>query len=289
MDFMGKRRIWYTLSLVVIGIGIISMFIQGLNLGIDFTGGTIIEFKFNLDSPATSADVRQILAEFDLDQASSVVDTKDPEFKGVLIRTRSLQPDEILNLQNAIAAKYPDSEMLRTEQVGPSIGQELRAKAFWALLVASIAIVIYISIRFQFKYAVAAIFALLHDVAIVLSFFSIFQWEINTPFVAAILTIVGYSINDTIVIFDRVRENVKFMRKQELKAICNKAVLDTLPRSINTSITTLFTVLAILIFGGTSIQVFMTALLVGVIAGTYSSIFVAAPLLVTWKHWIEEK
>lgn len=287
MDFISRRRLWYTISLIIIGIGVLSMLIQGLNLGIDFTGGTILDYKFDEDANVTVEEIREILSDMNLNQSSSVVKSDDP-YNGILIRTVSLQPEQEAKIIEAIQAKYPNVEMMRTEQVGPSIGKELRYKALLALLVASLAIVAYISVRFQFKYAVAAIVALLHDVAIVLSIFSIFQFEINTPFVAAILTIVGYSINDTIVIFDRVRENVKFMRKKPLQEICNKAVLDTLPRSINTSLTTLMTVLAILILGGTSIQVFMVALLIGILSGTYSSIFVAAPLLVTWKDWVSK-
>ncbi|MCK4259489.1 MAG: protein translocase subunit SecF [Halanaerobiales bacterium] len=283
MDFIKRRKLWYMISLVVIGIGILSILFQGLNLGIDFMGGTIMEYKFDNSTTVTTSDIRQILGEFGLEQSSSVVATKGDNFKGMLIRTKDLQPDEKLNIENAIKEKYPDAEVLRTEGVGPSIGHELRWKALMALLVASIAIVAYISVRFQFKYAIIAIIALLHDTAIVISLFSIFRWEINTPFVAAILTIVGYSINDTIVIFDRIRENVKFMRKMPFEEVCNKAILDTLPRSINTSMTTLCTVLAILIFGGASIKIFMIALLIGVLSGTYSSIFVAAPLLVTLK------
>ncbi len=283
VDFIKRRKVWYTISLVVIGIGILSILFQGLNLGIDFMGGTIIDFKFDNTTSVSASDIRDILGEFGLEESSSVVATKEADFKGMLIRTKNLQPDEISNIQNAVIEKFADAEVLSTEQVGPSIGKELRWKAFLALLVASIAIVAYISLRFQFKYAITAIIALLHDVAIVIGLFSIFRWEINTPFVAAILTIVGYSINDTIVIFDRIRENVKFQRKSPFGETCNKAILDTLPRSINTSLTTLITVLAILLFGGASIKIFMTALLIGVISGTYSSIFVAAPLLVTLK------
>ncbi len=287
MDLIKKRRIWYIISLVIIGLGLISMLFQGLNLGIDFVGGTLLDIKFDDTTTVTTADIRSILAEYNLDKVSSIVETSDP-YKGVLIRTANLQADEQANLISSIQAKYPDAENMRTEQVGPSIGKELRLKALLALLVASIAIVLYISLRFRFQYAIAAIVALLHDTFIVIGLFSIFQLEINTPFVAAILTIVGYSINDTIVIFDRIRENVKLARKTPFEVVCNKAVLDTLPRSINTSVTTLLTVLAILLFGGASIKVFMTALLFGVITGTYSSIFVAAPLLVTWKKWVAE-
>ncbi len=287
MDLIKKRRIWYIISLVIIGLGLISMLFQGLNLGIDFVGGTLLDIKFDDTTTVTTADIRSILAEYNLDKVSSIVETSDP-YKGVLIRTANLQADEQANLISSIQAKYPDAENMRTEQVGPSIGKELRLKALLALLVASIAIVLYISLRFRFQYAIAAIVALLHDTFIVIGLFSIFQLEINTPFVAAILTIVGYSINDTIVIFDRIRENVKLARKTPFEVVCNKAVLDTLPRSINTSVTTLLTVLAILLFGGASIKVFMTALLFGVIIGTYSSIFVAASLLVTWKKWVAE-
>lgn len=286
MDFIRKRRIWYTISLVVIGLGLLSILFQGLNLGIDFEGGSIIEFKFDQATEVTTNDIRQVLAKHDLAQVSSIVETKEADFQGMLIRTISLQPDKVFEIENDLREKYPDTERLRHEQVGPSIGKELRVKAILALLVASIAIVGYISFRFKFQYAITAIVALLHDTLIVIGLFSIFRFEINTPFIAAILTIIGYSINDTIVIFDRIRENVKFMRKMPFEDICNKAIRDTLPRSINTSLTTLLTVLAILLFGGASIKVFMIALLFGVITGTYSSIFVAAPLLTTWKKWV---
>lgn len=284
MDFIKRRRIWYAISLVVLGVGLISVLFQGLNLGIDFLGGTKMEFKFDSNTSVSTDELRNILEKFGLGQVSSIVEIKDPDYQGFLIRTKSLQPKEVTEILNAITEKYPDAEMLRRDQVGPSIGKELRVKAIWALLVASIAIVLYISFRFRFWYAVAAIVALLHDTAIVIGLFSIFRWEINTAFVAAILTIIGYSINDTIVIFDRIRENVKFMRRKPFEQICNKAINDTLPRSINTSLTTLFTVLSILILGGTSIKVFMIALLIGVLSGTYSSIFIAAPLLVSLKN-----
>lgn len=289
VNFIKSRKIWYTISLVVLGLGLISMIFQGLNLGIDFTGGTIMYFKFDQGTNATVSDMRQILAQFNLDTASSIVESKEADFEGLIIRTKELQPDQIQEIEAAVKEAYPSSEVLSTEQVGPSIGKDLRWKALLALAIASALILLYISIRFQFKYAVAAIVALLHDAAVILAFFSIFQWEINTPFVAAILTIVGYSINDTIVIFDRIRENVKIQRKVPFADVCNASLLETLPRSINTSFTTLLCVLALLIFGGASIKVFMTALLIGVVAGTYSSLCLAAPLLVTWKNWVTDK
>lgn len=286
-NFINRRKRWYTISLIIIGLGILSLLFQGLNLGIDFVGGTVIEYGFPAEVTeidATTEDIHEILKKFNVDESSKVVRTHDPE--GFFIKTVEMQPAKIQDITDAIQADYPEIEQLKVEQVGPTIGKELRWKALLAILVASIAIIAYISFRFEFKYAMAAIVALLHDVAIVVGLFSIFQFELNTPFIAAALTIVGYSINDTIVIFDKVRENVKFMQKSTLAEVANKAILETLPRSINTSLTTMLTVLAILIFGGTSIKVFMTALLFGVLAGTYSSIFVAAPLLVTWKNKI---
>jgi preprotein translocase subunit SecF len=175
--------------------------------------------------------------------------------------------------------------MLRTEMVGPTIGSELKSKALLALLAAAIAIVIYISVRFEFKFAIAALIAVFHDVLIVVGIFSILGREINSPFIAALLTVVGYSINDTIVIFDRVRENINYRKKETFEELNNNAVLDTLPRSINTSLTTLVTVVAILMLGGATIQTFMLALLIGILSGTYSSIFVASPVLVEWDAW----
>ena len=179
--------------------------------------------------------------------------------------------------------------MLRTEMVGPTIGAELKKKALLALLAAAIAIVIYISVRFEFKFAMAAIIALLHDTLIVVGLFSILGQEINSPFIAALLTIIGYSINDTIVIFDRIREKINYKKKETFAELNNKAILDTLPRSINTSLTTLVSVVAILVFGGATIQNFMLALLIGIMAGTYSSIFVASPVLVEWDAWQKRK
>lgn len=284
MEFIKNRRIWYTFSIAIMVVGLIAVLLWGLNFGIDFTGGTIIEFKFDTANQVTRGDIEEILGQFQLKEVSSVTETSTPDFKGMLIRTKDLQPDQILNIQNAITGKYADAEMLRTEQVGPTIGKELRWKALVALFIASLGIVAYISFRFQFRFAITSIAALLHDVAVVMSFFAIFQWQIDTSFVAAILTIVGYSINDTIVIFDRIRENMKLNRNKEpFDALCNRSIVETLPRSIKTGITTLLTIIALMIFGGASIKIFMIALFIGIMVGTYSSICIASPLLVTWE------
>ncbi|GAB6100316.1 hypothetical protein JCM16358_21950 [Halanaerocella petrolearia] len=280
MEIIEKRKLWFTISGVIITIGLISILMQGMNLGIDFTGGTIMEFQF--DKQVTTEEVRDILSEFGLNKKSRVQETGE---NGILIRTQQLEHDKVVALQEKVETDYPSANMLRTSVVGPTIGQELRNKAFWALVVASIAIVAYISFRFQFRFSIAALMALLHDVLIVITVFSLLGPEINSPFVAALLTIVGYSINDTIVIFDRIREKLRFAKRSDTFAeLNNQAILETLPRSINTSLTTLLPILAIIFLGGATIQNFMLALLIGMLSGTYSSIFVASPILVAWNE-----
>ncbi len=287
MNILGKRKIWYLISSAVILVGLIFLITSGLNLGIDFSGGTLMEFKF--DRKVNNEEARQVLQKINIAVDSKIQQSEEEGIHGILIRAKELTSDEILAVENAFRESYPSTELLRTEMVGPLIGQELRRKAFLALLFASIAIVIYISIRFELRFAIVAIITLLHDVIITLGLFAIIGREINTAFIAALLTIVGYSINDTIVIFDRIRENMKLMYKTSFEELANKAVVDTLPRSINTSLTTLITILAIYFFGGASIQTFMLALFIGMFVGTYSSIFIASPLLVTWTDKITVK
>ncbi len=282
MDILGKRKIWYTISLTIIIIGLLFTAFKGLNFGIDFNGGTLLEFKF--DNMVTNEEARTALSKIDFVQDAIIQQSEEGGIHGILIRIKQLSPKQIVDIQDALIAEYPSTETLRTDIVGPVIGKELRFKAIWALLLASIAIIIYISIRFEFRFAIVAIITLLHDILITIGLFAILGREINTPFVAALLTIIGYSINDTIVIFDRIRENMKLMQRTPFIELANKAVVDTLPRSINTSLTTLITILAIYFFGGASIKTFMLALFIGMFVGTYSSIFVASPLLVTWKN-----
>ncbi len=282
MDILGKRKIWYTISLTIIIIGLLFTAFKGLNLGIDFNGGTLLEYKF--DNKVSNEKVRAALSNIDFAQDAVIQQSEEGGIHGVLIRTKELSPKQIVDIEDALKAEFPTLETLRTDMVGPTIGQELRVKALWSLLLASIAIIIYISVRFEFRFAIVAIITLLHDVLITVGLFAILGREVNTPFVAALLTIIGYSINDTIVIFDRIRENMKLMQRTPFIELANKAVVDTLSRSINTSLTTLITILAIYFFGGASIKTFMLALFIGMFAGTYSSIFVASPLLVTWKE-----
>jgi preprotein translocase subunit SecF len=287
MDILGKRKIWYTISITILAIGLLFLAINGLNFGIDFQGGTLLEFKF--DQQVSNENVRNVLSDINIAVDSKIQQSNTQGIYGVLIRAKELTPQEISDVEEGLRDAYPSTEMLRTQMVGPVIGQELRTKALLALLIASIAIVLYISVRFEFRFAIVAIITLMHDVLITLGIFAILGKEINTAFIAALLTIIGYSINDTIVIFDRIRENMKLMHKTPFEQLANSAVIDTLPRSINTSLTTLITILAIYLFGGASIKIFMLALFIGMFAGTYSSIFVASPLLVTWTNKVKNK
>ncbi len=287
MDILGKRRIWYTISITILVIGLLFLAINGLNFGIDFQGGSLLEFRF--DQEITNQEVRNVLQKINIAPDAKIQQSDTQGIKGVLIRAQKLSPQQISDIEEGLKNEYPSTDMLRSESVGAVIGQELRTKAILALLIASVAIVLYISVRFEFRFAIVSIITLMHDVLITLGIFAILGSEVNTPFVAALLTIIGYSINDTIVIFDRIRENMKMMHKTPFKELANQAVVDTLPRSINTSLTTLITILAIYLFGGASIKVFMLALFIGMFAGTYSSIFVASPLLVTWTHRITNK
>lgn len=287
MDILGKRKIWYTISIIVLAIGLVFLFAKGLNYGIDFDGGTLLEYKF--DQEVSNEDIRSILEDINVASDAKIQQSTGQGVFSTIIRTKELTPEEKVQVEEKLRTVFPSTEMLRSETVGPIIGEQLRNKALLAMLIASVAIVLYISVRFEFRFAIISIITLLHDVLITVGAFALIGKEINTPFVAALLTIIGYSINDTIVIFDRIRENMKLMHNKSFEVLANSAVVDTLPRSINTSLTTLITILAIYLFGGASIKTFMLALFIGMFAGTYSSIFVASPLLVTWTNRLSNK
>ncbi len=282
LDLMGKRKYWFIVSAVIVIAGLSFLLINGLNLGLDFAGGTIMEYSF--EEEVTTTETREVLATLDLGIAeeAAVQQTEHEGLYGIMIRTGELPPEDITAVTEALTAEFSGTEVMRTEMVGPTIGQELRVQALLALLVAAVGIVAYISFRFEFKFAIVALATLAHDVVFTVGAFALLQREINTAFVAALLTIVGYSINDTIVIFDRIRENMKLYRKDSFLSQANRAVVETLPRSINTSMTTLVAILAIYLFGGAAIRTFMLALFLGMAVGTYSSVFVASPLLVSW-------
>jgi len=269
--FIEKRKIFYIISLLIIIPGLVSLVTKGLNLGIDFTGGSIVQVK--MESSVQSAEVRSVLTGIGLERAD--VSKSGSEF---LIRTSELDQQQTRELLDALKTEFKNVEFMSAESVGASIGKELTNKAILAVLIAALAMLIYISLRFEWTFGVAAIISEIHDILFVLGIFSIFQWEINTPFIAAMLTIVGYSINDTIVVFDRIRENLRLKRKEDYASLVNRSIAQSLNRSINTVLTSLFALVALFAFGGGNIRYFVLAMIIGFVIGAYSSIFVASPI-----------
>lgn len=277
MDFIGKRKIWYALSLIIIIPGIISLMFQGLNLGIDFAGGNIMQVKFQQE--VAIEDVRAELSKSDLG-GSKIQLMDDGSYQ---IKTPILAQEE----QDLLMGKFTESlgelEIVRSELVGPTVGKELVTNGVVSLAIAVCLIVAYISYRFEFKFALAAIIALFHDVLVTVSVFSVFQLEVDSTFIAAVLTIFGYSINDTIVIFDRIRENLYHVKKDQLADMVNHSITQSLSRSINTSLSTLIFLVALFFFGGQTTRIFVLALIIGIASGAYSSIFNASPLWYDFK------
>lgn len=282
-----RSKLWFTISSVIVILGMISLATLGLNFGIDFTGGTRIQADF--PEGTTNDQIRTALSNVNATDAqgreanlgNSFVQSLD---EGAFsIRTFPLDEEEQDRVVEALETEFPGFTVLSgPDIVGPTVGAELIKNAILALLIAAALLVVYISIRFEFKFAVSAIVALLFDAFVVLTVFSVTQIELNSPFVAAILTIVGYSINDTIVVFDRIRENLKFPGK-DLAEKVDRAISQTVVRTINTSLTTLLVLGSILFLAGDTLRPFALPLFVGVISGTYSSIFLASPFWHAWK------
>lgn len=286
-DILKRSKLWFAISLLVIIPGIFCMFTKGFNFGIDFTGGTIIEMEFQQE--VTLPQVRDVLREYNLDNATIQLsgDVSNVEAsKDVMIRTMDLEENDRKAVMTSLKDEIGDYTVLREEKVGATIGGELITDALMATVISWILIILYVSYRFEWRFGVAAILTLIHDVLIVLSVFSFLQKQVDSSFVAAILTIIGYSINDTIVIFDRIRENQRlhFKRGGDLNELANRSIYQTLTRSLYTVFTVLFTTFALYFFGGDTTKDFSFALLIGFFSGSYSSIFVASPLWVVLKN-----
>lgn len=280
MKIIEKTKIWFTISLTVIIIGMGFMMFKGLNYGIDFKGGTVIDVKVGKD--VNKEDVGNIVDKYAKNKYALKTVNDGSELE-IIIQDGVLTEDTNNKLLNDIKKELKlDDKTINSETIGGTIGKELKEKAFLATIIAMIAMLIYIGIRFELSFGLAAIIALIHDVLITVGVYAIFGIPVNTPFIAAILTIVGYSINDTIVVFDRIRENSKRMRKVELKEIANVSIQQTMSRSINTVLTTLFTITAVYIFVP-SIREFSLPLIIGIAMGAYSSIFIASPMWVILK------
>ncbi|MBN1541012.1 protein translocase subunit SecF [candidate division KSB1 bacterium] len=286
IDFIGKRKYSTIFSLALIVIGLFSLIIHhGIEYSIDFTGGTSLQLRF--EKLTSAGDLRSALDKIGLGTAEIKKIGQDPENEFLIRVEEKGEGTDIADMiEKELTAAYPDNpyEILSVTEIGPKIGGELRRAAILAVLISLLGILIYISWRFEFKFAVGAVIALFHDVVITLGVFSVLGLEISLAVVAAFLTIVGYSLNDTIVVYDRIRENLKTMRRDTYYSIVNASINQTLSRTIITSLTTLAVVVVLFLFGGEVIHDFSFALLVGIVIGTYSSIFVASPIVYEWQH-----
>lgn len=291
INFIGFRRVAITCSLIFILVGVISVILhRGLNLSIDFAGGTLIQMKFEKPVRSDLAKIRQIIT--NLGHGSPEVKTigqVDNNELQVTVRKQGEGTSVADEIKSVLGKEYADNkyEVLRVENVGPKIGGELKRNALIASLLSLLAILIYVGFRFHIPFGVAAVIPLFHDLLVTIAVFSLLNREVSLPFIAALLTIIGYSLNDTIVIFDRIRENLRGgLRGKSFIDMVNTSINQTLSRTIITSLTTLFVVAALFVLGSEAIKDFALALLIGVVGGTYSTIYIASAVLLWWhKRW----
>ncbi|HCL79523.1 MAG TPA: protein translocase subunit SecF [Synergistaceae bacterium] len=278
IDFMKWRKVAIALSAFLMIGSIVLLFTKGLNLGIDFTGGNVVQVEF--PQAVEVGAVRDILTS--KGQGNALIQAYSDT--GLIIRMNANDDDVRKDVVDALQTQYPGMQVTRLEKVGPVVGSELRREAYIALSLALAGILIYVTVRFQFRIAMVSVLALVHDVLITVGATSLFNIEVSSTFIAAILTIVGYSLNDSIVIFDRVRENWRELRTKGILQLVNDCINQTLSRTINTSLTTLMPVLCLYILGGEVLRTFSFAMLIGLIAGIFSTLFIATGVLVEW--WI---
>jgi len=287
VGFMHNAKKFGILSIFLVLTSLVLLMTKGLNYGIDFAGGTVIQVKYEKNAPIQK--VRDVLA-------------KNPNYKGanvtyfgsdqeISIRTKSTSKNVEVDVGDEMRQLLKDTgkfEIRGVDMVGPAVGDELRTQGLMAMLLSIIGILIYISFRFEWRFAIASVMALVHDVTISMGALALFQIDINLPILAAILTILGYSLNDTVIVFDRIREGIRTIKSVELSEVIDESVTRTLSRTTLTSLTTFFVVFTLYLFGGELLKGFSFTLLVGVVVGTYSSIFVASPILMWLKFSISE-
>jgi len=284
-------KFWFAVSGIILLFGIISLSVYGLKLGIDFKGGTFVQLQF--DQPVSQDQVKSALDK----EGIKNYQLQAAENNSLIIKTESLEKDQHDKMLEQIELQVGSFKETKFDSIGPIIGKELQTNALYQLIIVSLGIVFYIGYAFRkvakpmtsWRFGWAAIIALLHDLLFVLGFFSLLGHfkgvEVDSLFVTAILTVLGFSVHDTIVVFDRIRENLKLFPGQSIDYIVNHSIAQTIVRSLNTSLTVLFVLLSLLLFGGETIKYFVLALFVGIIVGTYSSIFIASPVLVVWQKW----
>jgi preprotein translocase subunit SecF len=300
MNLIKYRYLYFAISLVVIIPGILALIFWGLPLGIDFTGGSLLDIQFKSGTPPTIAQVQTVYNNF----STSAMPIDNPEVQplgtdSLSIRSREMDDATKAKIVTALKDQFgggQDVAIQNFSQVTASVGQEVARAASYAVIAASVALLFYIWFAFRkvshpFRFGVAALIATLHDTLVVLSVGALFghflKWQVDALFLTALLTVIGFSVHDTIVVFDRIRENSNIYRRVNFETVVNHSVVQTLDRSINTQLTVMITLLALVLFGGTSIRHFVVILLLGVLSGTYSSIFNASPILVVWenKEW----
>ncbi|MFH0818965.1 MAG: protein translocase subunit SecF [Patescibacteria group bacterium] len=287
-NILGTRKIWIGISTILIVLTLVFWIVWGLNPGIDFTGGSLMQLKFNNQRP-TSVEIKQEVVKIPELGEPQVQMVNDDE---VILKLKFISNDQ----RQEILQSFPDATEESFESIGPVIGKELVGKSVWAIIFVILGIVVFLSWAFRkvssgpvpsWAYGVSAILALVHDVIITLGVFILLghflNIELNTMFITALLTILGYSVNDTIVVFDRIREGLKTSNKETFEQVINESINVTITRSLNTSLTTLLVLFALFFFGGATIKYFVLALIVGIISGTYSSIFIASPFLLFWQ------
>lgn len=277
IDVIGKRKIWYAISIIVLVAGLVSLLVQGMNLGIDFIGGNRINVQFA--QQVDIADLRTALTENGL-EGSKIQEMSDGSY---LLKTAEMDQAKQDAVMADLESRFGEFEIVESGLVGPSVGAELKKNALISLALAVVLMIAYITYRFEMHFAIAGVLALFHDIFVVVALFSIFQLEIDSTFIAALLTIFGYSINDKIVVFDRIRENMGRVKKDQLSGLVNDSIKQSFTRSMNTSISTLILLLALFFFGGQTTRIFVLAMIIGVAAGTYSSLCIASPIWYEFK------
>ncbi|TKJ29256.1 MAG: protein translocase subunit SecF [Chloroflexi bacterium B3_Chlor] len=289
LDIVGKRYWYYLISAIVVIPGLISLILFGLNFSIDFTGGSILELQFDESGVVEPAHLKELFGEYDFHDTMVQSSTENI----FLIRSKVLDSETKRQIEEDIQDRLGEFTELRFESVGPAVGGEVQQRAYLVVGMAAVAILIYISFAFRHvmkpvRYGACAIVAMVHDIFVVVGLASIFGvlfgWEVDALFLTALLTVIGFSVHDSIVVFDRIRENSRRYAGQPIEDVVNHSIIQTLDRSINTQLTVVFTLTALLLFGGVTIRNFVWTLLIGIVSGTYSSIFNASPLLVEWER-----
>jgi SecD/SecF fusion protein len=283
IDFMRKRYLWFAISGAIVAISIGALAVKGLNLGIDFKGGT--QVSFTTPQPTSLSSVRDQTSKFGKEPVvqGRGRNVNGDEYKSFQLRLRTLDSAQTSALKDAIAKQF-NTTKIQIQTVSASFGRQIARSAIIAILFSLLLIILYLAIRFDFKFAAPVIVALLHDIVITIGVYALLGREVSNSTVAAVLTVLGYSIYDTIIIFDRIRENIPLMRRAPFATIANVSLWETIRRSLATTLITLLPIFSLLIFGGATLKDFAFALMVGIISGAYSSIFIAAPLLTIWKE-----